>query len=145
LIALDTNILVYAYRGDSPFHSQAGKVLSELAEGNQTWAIPWPVVHEFLGIVTHPHIFRPPSPLENAFAFLDSLLESPGLRLLSEGSAHLSGLKEIARSGKIAGPAFHDAKIAAICLGHGVKELWSADRDFSRMKGLRVRNPLIGG
>ena len=144
MIALDTNILVYAYREDSIFHEKAGKLLAELADGPLAWAIPWPVVHEFLGIVTHPRIFRPPSPVEHVFAFLESLQDVPVLRFLAEGPAHLPALKEIALAGKISGPAFHDAKTAAICLGHGVKELWSADRDFSRMKGLKVRNPLMG-
>jgi uncharacterized protein len=107
------------------------------------WALPWQVLHEFLGVVTHPPIFMPPSPAEHAFTFLESLLETPGVRLLSEGPAHLGTLKELAITGKIAGPVFHDARIAALCIAHGVKELWSADRDFSRMKGLKVRNPLV--
>jgi len=47
--------------------------------------------------------------------------------------------------GKIAGPQVHDARIAALCRDHGVHELWSADRDFSRFAGLAVVNPLVGG
>ena len=113
-----------------------------LAEGAASWALPWPVLHEFLAIVTHPRIYRPPSSLSQAFAFLESLLKAPGLRILSEGPGHLDRLKEIAMAGKLAGAVFHDARVAALCLSHGVKELWSADRDFSRMKGLKVRNPL---
>jgi predicted nucleic acid-binding protein len=34
--------------------------------------------------------------------------------------------------------------VAALCRQHGVRELWSADRDFSRFVGLAVKNPLIG-
>jgi predicted nucleic acid-binding protein len=37
----------------------------------------------------------------------------------------------------------HDARIAALCLQHGVRELWSADRDFNRFPALRTRNPLV--
>lgn len=143
MIALDTNLLIYAYREDAPFHSQSKAVLEELVMQHPTWALPWQVVHEFLGVVTHPRIFIPPSPVEHAFTFVESLLETPGVRLLSEGPVHLPTLKEIALTGKIAGPVFHDARIAALCLAHGVKELWSADRDFSRMKGLKARNPLL--
>jgi hypothetical protein len=29
-----------------------------------------------------------------------------------------------------------------LCKVHGVTELWTADRDFSRFPGLRKRNPL---
>jgi uncharacterized protein len=63
--------------------------------------------------------------------------------LLSEGPNHLSVLKSLALTGKLSGVVFHDDRIAALCIGGGVKELWSADRDFSHMKGLKVRNPLI--
>ena len=142
MIALDTNILVYAHREDSPFHNQALGAVGELAGGTGAWAIPWPVVHEFLAIVTHPRIYAPPSSHEQAFGFLESLKGSPSLQWLGEGPTHLSVLKELAVSGKIIGPMIHDARIAALCRAHGVKELWSADRDFSRMKGLKTRNPL---
>ena len=142
MIALDTQILVYAHREDSPFHDQAMKIMAGLVEGMASWALPWPVLHEFLAIVTHPRIYRPPSSVAQAFAFLESLLKAPGLRMLSEGPGHLDRLKEIALAGKLAGAVYHDARVAALCLTHGVKELWSADRDFSRMKGLKVQNPL---
>lgn len=142
MIALDTQILVYAHREDSSFHHQARKTVADLAEGTGSWALPWPVIHEFLAIVTHPRIYRPPSSAAQAFAFIESLLKAPGLRLLSEGPGHLDRFKEIALAGKLAGAVFHDARVAALCLTHGVKELWSADRDFSRMKGLKVLNPL---
>lgn len=40
------------------------------------------------------------------------------------------------------GPMIHDARIAAICLSHGVKKLWTCDRDFARFPSLRHENPL---
>lgn len=116
--------------------------MGELAEGQSPWGLPWPVLHEFLAIVTHPRLYNPPSSIDVAFGFLESLLEAPTVRTFSEAPDHLSLLKRIAESGKITGPVIHDARITALCLGNGVKELWSADRDFSRMSGLRVRNPL---
>ncbi len=142
MIALDTQILVYAHREDAPFHAAALETLTGLAEGTAPWAVPWPVVHEFLAVVTHPRLYRPPSTQEQAFAFIDAVAASPSLQLLSEGPAHLSTLKKLCQSGRIAGPVVHDARIAALCLDHRVRELWSADRDFSRFKGLKVRNPL---
>jgi len=66
MIAVDTNILIYAHRADSPFHQQADSALTRLAESGQLWAIPWPCVHEFLAIVTHPEISDPPTPMTNA-------------------------------------------------------------------------------
>jgi hypothetical protein len=142
MIAVDTQILVFAHREDSPFHPAALAALTELAEGAAPWALPWPVVHEFLAIATHPRLYRPPSTQEQAFGFLEAVLSSPTLRLLGEGPAHLATLKRLCQSGRIAGAMVHDARIAALCLDHKVKELWSADRDFSRCKGLKTRNPV---
>jgi predicted nucleic acid-binding protein len=100
------------------------------------------VVHEFLAVATHPRLYRPPCTQEQALAFLESVLASPSLRQLCEGPAHLVTPKRLCHLGRIAGPQVHDARIAALCLDHKVKELWSADRDFSRCKGLRTRNPV---
>ncbi len=66
MIAVDTNILVYAHREDSPWHDSAYASIVELAQGRELWAIPWPCVHEFLAIVTHPRIYSPPTPLAGA-------------------------------------------------------------------------------
>jgi uncharacterized protein len=71
-------------------------------------------------------------------------MESPSLRLLGEMKGHWKDLKEALTAGSIAGGAVHDAHVAAICREHGVRELWSADRDFTRLSGLVVRNPLVG-
>ncbi len=144
MIAVDTNLLVYAHREDSPFHEAAFGLLAELAEGRATWAIPWPCLHEFLAIVTHPRIYRPPTPLEIALEQVSAWRESPGLQLLAEAEGYWDVLAMTVQGGRIAGPRVHDARIAALCLHHGVRELWSADRDFSRCRGLVVRNPLIG-
>ena len=144
MIAVDTNILVYAHREDSPFHEPAARVIAELAEGVGTWAVPWPCVHEFLAIVTHPRVYVPPTPLPRAVDQVDAWLESPTLTLLSESEAHWSTLRDLLLSGRIVGPRVHDARVAALCRQHGVRELWSADRDFSRFTGIAVVNPLVG-
>jgi toxin-antitoxin system PIN domain toxin len=143
MIALDTNLLVYAHREDSPWHEPAYRKVVELAEGRAPWAIPWPCLHEFLAIVTHPRIYTPPSPLAAALDQVDAWLESPTLALLVEGSGYWEALRDALETGRVAGPRVHDARIAALCATHGVNELWTADRDFSRFPGLATRNPLI--
>jgi toxin-antitoxin system PIN domain toxin len=143
VIAVDTNVLVYAHRAESPFHERARARICELAESSRTWAIPWPCVHEFLAIVTHAKIYRPPTPIDRALDQVDAWLESPQLVMLGEGDEHWSMLRACVASGRVDGPRIHDARIAALCLSHGVHELWSADRDFSRFAGLRVANPLV--
>jgi toxin-antitoxin system PIN domain toxin len=142
--ALDTNVLVYAHLVRSPFHVAAAGCLRSLAEGSRPWAIPWPCVHEFLGTVTRPGVQERPAPQAQAFRFLEDLLGSPSLVLLGEGPDHMARLRELVIAADARGGLVHDARIAAICLSHGVSEFWTADRDFGRFPALRVRNPLVG-
>jgi len=140
MIAVDTNILVYAHRADSPYHEAATRALSAL--GTARWAIPWPCVHEFYAIVTHPKIFDPPTPVADALLALETWRAS-SLQVLGETEEHWSMLSDLLRQAQVVGPMVHDARVAAICLQHGIEELWSIDRDFSRFPALRVRNPLV--
>lgn len=141
MIAVDTNILVHAHRADSPWHEQAGRSLQAAAE--RGWAIPWPCVHEFLAIVTHPRVFDPPTPAPDARSAVASWLAAPTLRLLAELDGYWQVLEEVLVESQVVGPRVHDARIAALCLLHGVEALWTADRDFSRFKKLRTHNPLV--
>jgi hypothetical protein len=144
LIAVDTNLLVYAHRTDSEWHDRAAASIRDLAEGRAPWAIPWPCIHEFLAISTHPRIWNPPTPPDAALDQVDAWIESPSLVLLAEGPEHWSELRAQIEAGRIVGPRVHDARIAALCLAHGVRELWTADRDFSRFPRLASANPLAG-
>ncbi|MGH3275649.1 MAG: hypothetical protein ACRDNZ_15160, partial [Streptosporangiaceae bacterium] len=114
-----------------------------LAEGREAWAVPWPCLHEFYSVVTHPRVFSPPSTGAAAAAQIGAWLESPSAVLLSEGPAYWASLAPLLSDGKVAGPVVHDARVAALCLVNGVRELWSADRDFSRFPSLKVMNPLV--
>ncbi len=145
MIALDTNILVYARRSETPFHAEARRVLRGLAEGRRPWAIPWVCAYEFIRVVTHPRVFDPPSPLEAVLNDLESLLASPTLTMLGEGPGHASAMRDTLVAASATGNLVHDGHIAAILQDHGVRELWTADRDFTRFTGLKVHNPLSSG
>lgn len=141
MIALDTNLLVYAHRRDSPFHAPAAACLRSLAEGLGAWGIPWPCVYEFWNIVTHPRIFAPPSTPAQALAQLEAWLDAPSCRLLGDLPGQRPALRQLVAAA-VCGPQVHDARIALVCQSHGVDELWSVDRDFSRFTWLTTRNPL---
>lgn len=143
MIAVDTNILIYAHREDSHFYQVAKESLRSLIEGNHLWAIPWQCLSEFYGIITHPKIYRPPTSREMALLQIDALLESPTLRVISERTDSWTTLKTLIKSSNITGPQIHDARIAAICLDNDVTEIWSADRNFNRLGKLVVKNPLV--
>ncbi len=142
MIAVDTNLLIFAHREDSEFHKAALDAITQLAAGDAPWAIPWPSAHEFLAIATHPRIYRPPTPPATALAAIEAWVQTPACRILAEGPGYFDILKTILRTSKATGPMIHDARIAALCMHHGVSELWTLDRDFSRFRDLRTRNPL---
>jgi Predicted nucleic acid-binding protein, contains PIN domain len=145
LIAVDTNILVYGHREDSQWHKAADACLTHLAESGTEWAIPWPCIHEFLAIVTHPRIYDPPTPVLVALDQIECWLEAPTLMVIGEAEGYWQTFRGAVERGKITGPQVHDARVAALCLQHAVKELWTADRDFTRFKRLKIRNPLVEG
>lgn len=142
MIAVDTNILVYSHRRDSPWHAPASAAIAALANGQARWALPWPCVHEFFGVVTHPRIYAPPSSVDAALNQVDAWLESPTVELIGEEDGYWVVLREALRAARVTGPRVHDARIAAVCALHGVRELLTADRDFSRFPNLRTTNPL---
>ncbi len=144
MIATDTNILVYAHRADSQWHDRAKSRIEALAHGRISWGLPWPCVHEFVAVATHPRIYDPASTLSQAIDQAGAWLESPAAVLLGETREHWQVLTGLLQEGRVTGPLVHDARVAAICIAHGVTELWTADRDFSRFPGLAVHNPLQG-
>lgn len=141
MIAIDTNVLVYARRAESAHHAAARTLIANLAEGTTPWTLPWPVVYEFVRVVTHARVFDPPSPLDAVLHDLESLLASPSLTMLGEGPAHVRHMSEQLREGAAAGNLAHDAHIAALLIEHGVTELLTADRDFARFPRVRATNP----
>jgi len=145
MIAVDTNVLVHAHREDSEHHVQALAALESLASGRERFAIPWPCIHEFIAITTHPRIFAPPTRIETALEAVSGLVSLPNLILLGEADNHLENLTALASAAAVRGAKIHDARIAAICLSHGVRELWTADRDFSYFPAIKTRNPFIAG
>jgi uncharacterized protein len=142
MIAVDTNILVAFQRTEYTHHDEAVRIVTALAEGPETWAIPWPCIHEFVAVVTNPRIFRKPTDPAVATDVAGAWMESPTVRLLGEGQDYWPRLCRLIRAGKITGARIHDARIAALCLEHRVRVLWTADRDFSRFPELKCVNPL---
>jgi len=139
--AIDTNILIHAEVESSERHGPALKILQGLAEGALPWAIPWPCIYEFLRVVTHPRVFHPPVPLNIALQDLRKVLASPSLFLLAETARHASVLDQVISQSGAMGNLIHDAHIVALCLEHGVSEIITGDRDFTRFAGLKVINP----
>ena len=139
--AVDTNILVYARRGESPHHHEAARLLNSLATGSEPWVLPWPCIYEFLRVVTHPSLFRPPTLPEEAWQAIDLLLDSPSIFPIAEGERHRHIVADLLRSSPVRGNLVHDAHITALLIEHGVHEILTTDDDFRRFRKLKVTNP----
>lgn len=139
MIAVDTNILVYADREHLPQHGRALSVLTSLAEGAEAWGLPIFCVGEFIRVVSHPRLFDPPTPAAEAVQSIMALLESPSVRLLSPGSAYLTLLERLIASSNASGNLIFDAQIAAVCLEHGARTVLTEDRDFMRFPELTIQ------
>lgn len=139
MIAVDTNVLIYAHRAETERHTSAAAELIRIANGKQPWAIPVPCVAEFVRIVTHHRRFHPPSTLSQAFGFLERVLASPDCVLLRPGPHFGSRLRAVAERADARGHLIFDAQIAALCEEHGVSTILTADRDFLRFPPLEVR------
>jgi toxin-antitoxin system PIN domain toxin len=141
VIALDTNILVYAHRNEMPMHHQALALTRDFTLGG-AWAIPWPCVYEFYAVVTNPRVWRgQASTIAQARAQIERWLASPSLLLLRETHDFANTLFALLDECPVVGAKIHDARIAALCLAHGVTELLTADRDFALFPTLKARNP----
>lgn len=143
MIAVDTNILVYAHRPECPLHEAAKRCLSDLAARGRPFGIPLHSLVEFAGVVTHPKIWKQPSSPAQVSDQLAAWTEIPALRLLAEEPGFLPVFLDTIAAARVAGGGVHDARIAATCRYHGLRELWTADRDFSRFGWLKTRNPLL--
>ena len=119
--------------------------MRELARSGEPWALPWPCVAEFVCVVTSPKNFGRPSTTNEATEQVRAWREVPSCRLLTETGLTEETFFQLINQPAVVGARVYDARIAAICLDHGVRELWTADRDYARFPKLRTRNPLVDG
>lgn len=142
MIAVDTNILVYAHRREVAEHERAFELVRELAEGTSPWAIPWPCVYEFFSVVTNARIWKTAaSTPRQAWDQLDAWLSAPALALLAEPDGFAEVLAGFLNRPRVRAGVVHDARIAAICAAHGIDKLLTRDRDFSSFPELVTENP----
>ncbi len=139
MIAVDTNILVYAHREETVQHRRALRALRDLAEGDDVWAVPVFVLGEFLRVVTHHRIFDPPSTPVVAADAVAALLASPTVRILHPGERFWPLLREAVDDAGASGNLVLDAEIVAVCREHGVSTILSEDKDFRRFSSIQLR------
>lgn len=142
MIAIDTNLLVYAHRAAVAEHRAARKAIQAAADDPRGWGIPQWVVAEFWSIVTHPLAPPRPSRPGEAAAFLRSLVRDAEANLWAAGPGFAERLLNVAVELRLQGVRIFDLQIALTAFDNGATEIWTHDRQFISLPGLRVVDPL---
>jgi len=138
---VDVNVLVFAHRPEAPGHDGFRRWLDEAREGNEPLGLSDVVLSGFLRVVTHPRVFREPSPLPVALDFARGLLASPSALRVAPGDRHWDIFVDLCRRVEAMGNLVPDAFLAALAIEHGATWV-TADRGFARFPGLRWMHPL---
>ncbi len=141
MVLVDVNILVYAHRRDAPDHLDYRRWVEECVASDRAYGMADLVLAGFLRVVTHPRVFKTPSPLESAIRFADELRNQPNCVLIAPGPRHWEIFARLCRAAGVRGNLVPDAYLAALAIESG-SEWVTTDRDYSRFPGLRWRHPL---
>jgi predicted nucleic acid-binding protein len=141
VIALDTNLLVYAHRAAVLEHRAARKAIEKALNDPRGCGVSLPCIAEFWSIVTHPLARGGASKPVQASKFIASLQQAE-MRLWMPGEGFADRLIEAAVDLSLGGARIFDLQIALIAIENGAEEIWSHDRNFLKLKGLRVHDPL---
>ena len=143
MFLVDTNILVYAVNRLSPFHKRCRGQLEGWRRQASAWYVTWGICHEFLRVVTHPRVLRPPWPLGEGWRFLEALLAVPSLGMLVPTERHARVAAELFEEmPHLAGNVLHDAATAVLMREHSIKTIYTRDADFHRFAFLEPVDPV---
>ncbi|SIO55767.1 hypothetical protein SAMN05443247_08119 [Bradyrhizobium erythrophlei] len=139
--SLDVNVLLYASDRSSDRHVRARSFVETCALGPEILCLTWPTLMSYIRIATHPRIFSAPLSPNEALGNVTALLTLPHVRAVSELNGFLDAYKSIAGETPVRGNLVPDAHVAAILFQHGVRTMYSNDRDFRKFGSLDLRDP----
>lgn len=140
--SIDVNVLLYSSDASSPRHRASRRFLDSCAANPEVLCLTWPTLMSYLRIATHSRIFRAPlSPVE-AVGNITALVSLPQTRVVSELDGFLDAYRHVTGGLAARGNLVPDAHVAAILFQHGVRTLYSSDRDFRKFESLDVKDPL---
>jgi toxin-antitoxin system PIN domain toxin len=143
VIAIDTNLLIYAHRRAVAEHDAARQAIEAACNSTRGWGVAFPTIAEFYSIVTHPAASGRPSTPDEAVAFLQMLETRGGMVVWTPGPEFGTRLVQTAADLNVMGVRVFDLQIALCALDGGATELWTHDRNFVKVPGLRVHDPLV--
>ena len=139
--SVDVNVLLYASDRSSDRHLRARRFVESCAAGPEILCLSWPTLMSFIRIATHPRIFSAPLSPDEALGNVSALLALPHVRAVSELDGFVDAYKHVAGETPVRGNLVPDAHVAAILFQHGVRTLYSNDRDFLKFPSLNLRDP----
>jgi hypothetical protein len=144
MLLADVNVLVYAHREDAADHAQYRAWLEAVLGSDAAYGFSELVLSGFLRVITHPRIFREPTPLDRALAFVGEIRERPNAVSIAPGARHWEIFTRYCLDCGVKGSMVTDAYLAALAVESGCEWI-STDRDYARFPGLRWRHPLKPG
>ncbi len=143
MFVVDTNVLVYAVHTGSPAYAQCRGLLESWRHQSSAWFVTWGILYEFLRVSTHAHATEKPMSLTSAWGFVDALLASSALGVLTPTSRHRVVLAEVlGQVPEVRGNIIHDVHTAVLMREHGVRRIYTRDVHFHRFPSLEVLDPL---
>ena len=138
---LDANVLLYASDQSSPYHERSRTLLAQAAAGPEIVYLFWPTIMAYLRIATHPAVFREPLAMTDAIGNIDALIGRPHVQTPGEQEPFWGRFVAVAADARAAGNVVSDTQIVSLMLIHGVRTMWTHDRDFRLVRGIEVRDP----
>jgi uncharacterized protein len=139
--SVDVNLLLYASDRSSARHAAARRFLDWCATHPELLCVTWPTLMAYLRIATHPRIFSEPLAPDEAIGNITALLALPQVRAVGELDGFMDAYHYVAGEMTVRGNLVPDAHVAAILFQHGVRTIYSNDRDFRKFPSLDLRDP----
>jgi toxin-antitoxin system PIN domain toxin len=143
--SVDVNVLLHASDRSSDRHARARRFVESSAAGPEILCLTWPTLMSYLRIATHPRIFSAPLSPDEALGNIVALINLPHVRALSELDGFVDAYKHMTAEIPVRGNLVPDAHVATILFQHGIRTLYTSDRDFRKFQSLDVRDPFGGG
>ncbi|MBI1948929.1 MAG: PIN domain-containing protein [Deltaproteobacteria bacterium] len=143
MFCVDTNVLLYALNPDVGEHQACWRLLERLRAQRAPWFTTWGILYEVLRVSTHPRVFTEPLAPSKAWSFVESILASPGLQILTHTERHAAVAAEVLKDADVRGNAYFDAQVAVLMREHGVSRILTRDVGFHRFRFLDVIDPLV--
>jgi toxin-antitoxin system PIN domain toxin len=140
MLLLDVNVVLAIQRADHPQHRAIRPWFEQLLTTDEPFSVPTVVWTSFLRLTTNRRIFEVPTPLYDAFDFLDAVCAQPRHLLLAPGVRHLELVRRMCLEADAVGDLVPDAVIAAVALEHSCT-VATLDRDFARFSSVRHLRP----